>query len=172
MIRAKAMVLATTLGALLVSGCASYELGPSSGLAAGAQSITIASFPNQTDEPRLSPALSSALRRQIQSDGTFTLDTRNQGDIRVVGAIIEYTRVGVSFQPDDIITIRDFEIRMSAQVTATNRRTGEVILDEVVTGRTLLRAFDDLASAERQALPLLANDLAVRITDRLVDGEW
>jgi hypothetical protein len=157
---------------LFGTGCASYQLGPTSGQVAGAQSITLIPFPNQTPEPSLSPYVASAMRRQIQSDGTFTLDTKRQGDIIVTGNIISYQRVGVSFQPGDIITVRDFELRMSAQIKAVNRRSRKVILDKAVTGTTIIRAFNDLASSERQALPLLAEDLARRATDLLVDGEW
>ena len=161
-----------TLLLLFSTGCASYQLGPSSGQEAGAQSITLIPFPNQTPEPSLSSFVASAMRRQIQSDGTFTLDTKRQGDIIVTGNIVRYDRVGVSFQPGDIITVRDFELQMTAQIKAVNRRSKTVILDETVTGSTLIRAFNDLASAERQALPLLAEDLARKATDLLVDGEW
>lgn len=168
-------ILAGGIGLLIIAlgtGCASYRLGPTSGLEAGAQSISVHPFPNKTIEPGLSPAVATAMRRHIQSDGTFTLNTKNKGDIDLTGEIVSYQRVGVSFQPNDIITIRDFELRMTAEIKAVNRRSREVILAESVTGTTLIRAFDDLASAERQALPLLANDLAQKATDLLVDGKW
>ena len=169
----RSFAIVFALGLLLLNaGCASYQLGPSSGLDAGAQSITILPFPNQTAEPSLSPALASAMRRHIQSDGTFTLDTKSKGDILVTGEIIEYLRAGISFQPGDIITVRDFELRLTAQVKAVNRRNGEVIIDQPVTGKTLIRVFNDLVSSERQARPLLADDLARKAVDLLVDGEW
>ena len=154
--RYRSLLAVCSLVILFGSGCASYQLGPTSRQEAGAQSITLLPFPNQTPEPSLSPFVASAMRRQIQSDGTFTLDTKRQGDIIVTGNIISYQRVGVSFQPGDIITVRDFELRMSAQIKAVNRRSREVILDKAVTGKTIIRAFNDLASAERQAIPLLS----------------
>lgn len=157
---------------LPAAGCAGYRLGSASGLAADAQSIEIIPFPNQTEEPRLSPALTSALRRQIQNNGTFKLETRGKGDLQITGNIVQYLRVGVTFQPGDVITPRDFELRMTAQVKVLNRRAGKILLQRSVTGRTLIRAFSDLASAERRALPLLADDLARKIIDLLVDGDW
>ena len=162
------------LAALLLaaSGCAGYRLGPAPGLTADAQSIEIIPFPNQTEEPRLSPALASALRRQIQNDGTFKLETRGKGDLQITGNIMQYLRAGITFQPGDVITPRDFEIRMTAQIKVFNRRAGKTLLQRPVTGRILIRASNDLASAERQALPLLANDLARKIIDLLVDGDW
>ena len=162
------------IAALLLpaAGCAGYRLGSASGLAADAQSIEIIPFPNQTEEPRLSPALASALRRQIQNNGTFKLETRGKGDLQITGNIVQYLRVGVTFQPGDVITPRDFELRMTAQVKVHNRRAGKTLLQRPVTGRTLIRAFSDLAGAERRALPLLADDLARKIIDLLVDGDW
>lgn len=157
---------------LLAAGCASYRLGHGSNLTADAPSIEIVPFPNQTEEPRLSPALVSAMRRQIQTDGAFKLETRGKGDLQITGNIIQYLRAGVTFQPGDVITPRDFELRMTAQVKVFNRRTGKTLLQRPVTGRTLIRAFDDLASAERQALPLLADDMARNVIDLLVDGDW
>ena len=42
----------------------------------------------------------------------------------------------------------------------------------MITSRTTVRLGDDLASAERQALPLLSSDLAKRIVALLAEGEW
>ena len=43
---------------------------------------------------------------------------------------------------------------------------GKVIADRVIKGNTALRAGPDLTSAERQAMPLLADDIARKATDR------
>ena len=53
-----------------------------------------------------------------------------------------------------------------------DRTSGKVLFDQPVTGYTLVRVGSDLTSAERQALPLLAGDLAKRVTSLLVDGTW
>jgi hypothetical protein len=61
---------------------------------------------------------------------------------------------------------------LTAKVVARERSTGKVLLDREISGRTTLRAGSDLASAERQSLPNLAEDLARNITTYLVDGTW
>jgi hypothetical protein len=147
-------------------------LGPSNGVAAGSKSIQINPFQNQTQEPRLIEPVATALRRSLQQDGTFRLNTRSEGDIVVSGVLTQYNREGVSFQPSDILSARDLEIRIVAKITATERSTGRTILDREVIGRTTLRMGADLASAERQAVPLLADDLATNVTSLLVDGTW
>ena len=160
------------ISCLALTGCAGYRLGSTGGFVTGARSIQVTAFPNQTTEPRLTEALSAALRQQIQRDGTFLLETRDGGDIILEGVITQYVRQGLTFQPRDILTVRDFEIQILAQVNARNRSTGESLLDREVSGRTLVRGQIDLTEAENRALPLLMEDLARNITDLLVNGEW
>ena len=158
--------------ALLSSGCAGYKLGPSNGLAAREKSIQIVPFSNQTLEPRLGDAVTGQMRKQLQRDGTYRLATHDDGDILVSGVITHYRRQEVSFVPTDIVTVRDYRLSLTAQVTARERGTGKVILDQPVTGYTLIRVGTDLTSTERQALPLLAGDLARNVATLLVDGSW
>jgi hypothetical protein len=47
-----------------------------------------------------------------------------------------------------------------------------VLFDRPVTGSTLIRVGSDLTSAERQSLPLLAEDLAKNVASLLADGGW
>jgi len=70
----------------------------------------------------------------------------------------------------DTLTARDYRLSMTAQVTARERISGKVVLDQEISGFTLLRVGPDLVSSERQILPLLAGDLAKNVTSRLADG--
>ena len=160
------------LVALGGSGCAGYKLGPVNGLIAREKSIQINPFANQTLEPRLGDAVTAQLRKQLQRDGTFRLASHNDGDIVVSGAVTRYIRYEVSFSATDVLTVRDYRVELSAHVTARNRSTGKVILDQPVTGYTLIRVTTDLTSTERQALPLLAADLAKNVTALLTEGAW
>ena len=160
------------VAALVLSGCAGYRLGPTNGVAAGEKTIQINPFYNQTLEPRLGDAVTSALRKSLQRDGTYRLDSRDGADIVVTGVVTHYDRHELSFLPRDVLTARDYRVGLTAQVTARDHSTGKVLLDRPVTGYTLVRVGSDLTSAERQALPLLAEDLAKNVTELLVDGSW
>ncbi|MBI4661057.1 MAG: hypothetical protein HY735_19675 [Verrucomicrobia bacterium] len=153
-------------------GCAGYHFGTSTGASAGAKSIQVTPFRNETSEPRLIEPVVSALRKQLQQDGTFRLASRHDADIVLNGALLRYEREGVSFRPNDILTARDFNLRLTARITATERATGKTLVDREVTGRTSLRPGLDFASAERQASALLAEDLARIVTSLLADGAW
>jgi hypothetical protein len=153
-------------------GCAGYQLGPSNGVAAREKSIQIHPFANQTFEPRLTDAVTSQIRKEVQRDGTYQLATHAEGDIVLSGVITNYYRHAMSFQRTDTLTVRDYRLSLTAQVTARDRSSGKVILNQPVTGYTLIRVGSDLTSSERQAIPLLAADLAKNVTALLVDGGW
>lgn len=156
----------------LGSGCASYKLGPTNGEAAGSRSVEFRPFLNQTPEPRLVEALTGALRKNLQRDGTYTLNTHGDGDVLVTGTLTRYSRDALSFQPRDILTVRDFRLTLAAKVTAVDRRSGRTLFDREITGRTTLRIGGDQTSAERQALPLLAEDLGRNVISTLCEGTW
>ncbi len=157
----------------LVGGCAGYRLGPTNGIAAGSRSVQVNPFQNKVlDEPRLSEAVTDSLRKRLQQDGTFRLDTHNEGDIVVSGVVARFYRAHLSFQPRDILTPRDYRLTIWADVTARDRTSGKTLLEKRVPGHTTLRVGADLSSSERQAIPLAAEDLARNITALLADGEW
>ncbi|MBG86119.1 MAG: hypothetical protein CMO80_04370 [Verrucomicrobiales bacterium] len=156
----------------LLSGCAGYNLGPTAGFPAGSRSVEVKFFKNETIEPRLVTAMNHAMRKQLQQDGTYRLETRGRGDVVVTGKITEFTRSAISFRPEDVITARNFAVSMVADIKAVDSATGEVLLDRSIAGRTAVLIGDDLASAERQAVPLLAEDLARNATSLLVNGDW
>jgi hypothetical protein len=164
-------LLALGLG-LLLTGCAGYTLGPSNGMEAGSRSIQINPPVNQTFEPRVADVLNQQLRKQVQRDGTFRLDTRGEGDIVISTTLTRYNRVGETFLRRDTLTARDYRIQLFAQVTAYDRVTGKNLLNREFAGRTSVRRGTDQSSAERQALPLAAEDLARVITSAIADGDW
>lgn len=165
-------VLPGLLGCLLAAGCAGYRLGPTNGLDPGARSVQVQPFVNQTYEPRLSEPVTHALRKQFQQDGTFRVATRGDGDIVVTGTLMAFQRNPLTLQPNDVFSTRDYEVRLTAHVKAEERASGRVVFDRTVMGRTTIRNAPDLNSAERQAAPLLAEELARNISALLIDGSW
>jgi hypothetical protein len=164
-------ILAGTL-LLALCGCAGYHLGPSNGLRAGDRTVKIVPVTNRTLEPRLGDAATSALRKEIQRDGTFRLVTSGTADIVVTCELFRYDRNEISFVPGDIVTARDYRVSLIARVNAKEISSGKTILAREFTGNSLMRLDADLASVEHQTLPVLASDLARQITAALSDGTW
>ncbi|MEJ0090633.1 MAG: LptE family protein [Limisphaerales bacterium] len=133
-------------------------MGPVNGATAGARSIEVFPFNNQTLQPRLGDAVTQALRERLQTDGTYHLDTHGGADVVVTGVIIRYHRIGLAYLNTDVTTAQSYRINITAKVTARERASGKVILEKDVSGYTLVTVGTDLASAERQATPLLAQE--------------
>jgi hypothetical protein len=170
--RAPAVSSLALAAVLSLTGCAGYRLGPTSGLEAHEKTIQVSPFVNQTLEPRLTDTVTTQLRSELQRDGTYQLASHGEGDIIVSGALTLYERTEVTLASQDVLTVRDYRLNLTAQVTVRERSTGRIILNQPVTGHTLIRVGNDLTSAERQGMPLLAGDLAKNVTALLVEGKW
>jgi hypothetical protein len=164
--------LSIIAAAIFSAGCAGYQLGPVNGQIAGEKSVEVLPFNNQTLEPRLGDAVTQALRERLQTDGTFHLATREAGDVVVTGVITHYDRKAIAFLNSDVSTVKSYRIGVTAHVTARERDTGKTLLDKNVDGFALVQVGTDLASAERQTSPLLAEDLARNIAELLTEGAW
>jgi hypothetical protein len=156
---------------LFFAGCAGYTLGPTNGVSAGDKSVQITPFLNHTFQPRLGDDLTTALRRNIQRDGTYRLATHGDADIVVSGFLTRYTRHELNFGSNDVLTVQTFDVNVSAVITARDVSSGTT-KHWTNTASTLVRVGSDLTSSERQAMPVLAEDLAKHVTDSLVDGTW
>ena len=151
-------------------GCAGYRVGPVSGATAGARTVQVKFFNNKTLEPRLVAAVNHSLRQHLQQDGTFRLE--NEGDLVVSGVLKSFTRNGVNFKASDVQAVQDYSLQLTAQVIVTDRVTGRVVLDLEITGVSVVRVGTDFASRQRQAVPLIADQLALRAISVIADGEW
>jgi hypothetical protein len=166
------MFFSAALVAGFLAGCIGYKLGPTNGLPAGSRSVEVRAFINKTREPRITEYVAASLRKQLQQDGSFRLETSGRGDILVTGQIIRFNRTGLSYQTNDVLTPQEYTLSLVAHVVAVNVNTGKTNLDKAVFGRTYIRLGNDQSSAERQAIPLLADDLARNAVSLLVDGDW
>jgi hypothetical protein len=164
-------LLAGLAAVSLVAGCGGYTLGPTNGLAAGEKKIQITPFLNHTLQPRLGDAVTTALRRSIQRDGTYRLATHNDAEIVVTGVVTKYDRHELNFEPHDVLTVKDYRVSMTARITARDVATGNTT-NWVSTAYTLVRVGSDLTSSERQEMPVLADEMAKNVTGSLVDGSW
>jgi hypothetical protein len=165
-------IILAGVAAALLAGCAGYHLGPVNGATAGAKSIEVLPFNNQTLQPRLGDAVTQSLRERFQTDGTYHLATHDGGDVVVSGVITRYNRVALSFLNSDVTTAQSYRVNITAHVVVRERASTKVLLEKNVSGYTLVTVGSDLASAERQATPLLAEDLAQNIADLITEGAW
>jgi hypothetical protein len=156
----------------LSAGCAGYKLGPTNGITAGSRSVAVRPFINHSYDPRVTEYLAISFRKQFIQDGTYRLETGDGGDIIVRGEIMRLDRTPLAYQTNDVLTPQQYTLILSARVIAIEATTGKTNLNQIVQGRTYIPVGNDEFSSERQAIPLLTDDLARRAVGLLVDGTW
>ena len=161
------------LAAAVFTGCAGYHVGPVHGsLIPPGKSVEILPFNNQTLQPRLGDALTKAARERIQTDGSFRLATRDPGDVVVSGTITFYGRESLNFLSTDSVTPENYRVGLLAHIVVRERASGRLLLEKNLKPHTLVHVGSDLASAERQALPLIAEDFARDLVSLLSESGW
>lgn len=160
------------LAAVVLTGCAGYHLGSVNGDTAGDKTVEVLPLNNQTIQPRLGDAVTQALRERLQVDATYRLATREPGDLVISGVIRSYDREGLGYLNQDATTTQNYRVGVTVHVVIRDRASGKLVLDRDVKGHTLVNVGPDFASSERQAMPLLAADLAQNIVELLTEGAW
>lgn len=106
----------------------------------------------------------------MQQEGTFELARQGDADIVVSGVVQSIDRHEQSFHRPHPIDPRLPPRNPRPRHHPTRHRPK--LVDQDVMGHTMLRVLQDLPSAERQAMPLLAANLARNIVSSPVDGSW
>jgi hypothetical protein len=136
------------------------------------RTVEVHPFANQTLEPWLTDAVTTQVLKEFQRDGTVKVARPGEGDIILSGVVTDYRRVELTSSKSDLLTVQDYRVSLTAQVTARERGSDKVIFSKPVSGFTLVRVGTDMVGAERQALPLLARDLAQNVVVLLAEGGW
>lgn len=155
-----------------LTACAGYQLGPSNGMEPGSRTVSVNYFLNRSPEPGLVDQIMTALRREIQVDGTYALETHGDGHFVIDGEILDIDREAISLNPSRIEASRDLRLSLVCRVVVTKRRTGEIVHERTVTARTVIRNEGDLNRADQVVAPMMAETLARKIVSLIADGEW
>ena len=157
------------LSVLLFAGCMGYHLGPV--LKADYKSVAVVMFKNRTLQPQLEAQVSNGIIKRLQSDGTLRVESKEDADIILTGQILHYRRAQLRALRTEALTPREYRLFIDARVEARNRVTGDLVLKPtVVTGSADTFIGTDLESAEEQALPLIADDLARQVVSLLTES--
>lgn len=169
--------LVALLAAMLCFGCAGYQVGPIKPTPMkNVQKLHVMNFVNDTLEPRVEVLFTNLLIKQIQQDGTYDVTDENRADAIIKVKLNEIQRRPARSLRGNVLQTREYTLTLRARYQVVQASTG-VILDErnvtgttsfFVTGENLTTA--DSNQDERQALPLAAEDLAIRITSLISEG--
>ncbi len=162
--------------AVLFGGCAGYQIGPIKPKTLRAiNSIAVPAFKNETLEPRVEVLLANSVIKQIQQDGTYKVATEKEADAVLEGTLDEIVRRPSRSVRGNVLQSREYTLLVRIRYRVIDR-SGRVLDERSVTGQTsfFVSGTDTIAADvnqdERQALPLAAEDAAVRLVSQISEG--
>ncbi len=156
------------LCAALLAGCAGYKLGPVQKTAY--RSIAIPMFKNHTLKPQMEAQVTNAIIKRLHTDGSLAVKSVDDADVILRGEIVRYGRETLRGQRLDTTVPTEMRLTIHARIEVYDRVTGVVVLPATtVTGSADTFLGADQQSAELQALPLIAEDLARKAVSLLVE---
>jgi hypothetical protein len=158
---------------LLAAGCGYRPLGPGGpeGLPPDIQSLYLAPLVNDTFRPGLQGLVGAAILRRLRQDGRVRFTSREAADAVLAGTVTAYENLPLAFDPTDIG--RRFRVRLRLLLTLTGRGGEKALVKEEMVGEAFYTTGSDVVatrSAEEEAAQRAAQDLAVRVVARLMEG--
>jgi hypothetical protein len=163
-------VFITSLLASLLCGCAGYHLGPATpAFLRDIHSIAVPTFKNNTLIPRVESLVTGTVIKQFQQDGTFRIANVDNADAILKGEITAASRSPARSLQGNVLSTTEFNLALSVNYTLVGR-DGKTITASGASGTTSFFVGNDVNTDERQALPLAAEQLAVRLVSQLSEG--
>ncbi len=165
-------ILGAALLVLSLGGCAGYHVGPIKPYALrDVRSIAVPTFDNKTLVPRIAVLVTDTVIKQFQQDGTYRIASDETADAILKGDITRISRAPARSVRGNVLATNEFNLSMRVRYTLVQRGTGKTLANSVeVTGSTSFFVGPDITSDERQALPLAAEELAIRLVSQLSEG--
>ncbi|HEY3663108.1 MAG TPA: LptE family protein [Chthoniobacterales bacterium] len=164
------------LGAVFVllslGGCAGYHLGPIQPYALrNVHSIAVPTFENKTLLPRIAVLVTDTVIKQFQQDGTYRIASDETADAILKAEIVRINRSPARSVRGNVLATNEFNLTLRVRYTLVERGTGKPLAQPTeADGSTSFFVGPDITSDERQALPLAAEELAIRLVSQLSEG--
>ncbi|MDQ3117170.1 MAG: LPS assembly lipoprotein LptE [Verrucomicrobiota bacterium] len=165
-------LLGVALLVFSLGGCAGYHLGPIQPHALRqVHSIAVPTFENRTLAPRIAVLVTDTVIKQFQQDGTYRIASDETADAILKGEITRIYRAPARSVRGNVLATNEFNLSLRVRYTLLERGTGKTLTSPLeVAGTTSFFVGPDITSDERQALPLAAEELAIRLVSQLSEG--
>jgi hypothetical protein len=153
----------------LFPGCGYQPLEGGAG-PQGPQKLHVAGITNDTLNPWVQAAVSSAIVRQLRLNTRIRITDEPLADVVLAGKVLSYQNEPITFSVQDIG--RRYRVRVRLLATLTKRGTGAVQLKQEITGEAFYNsgsAASDTRAAEQEATQRAAQDASRQLVALLVE---
>ena len=163
--------LAALVAAASLTGCAGYRIGEvKPHYLKDVHTIAVPTFRNNTFLPRIEVLITNTVIKQFQQDGTFRIASEDKADAVLRATVATVGRNPVRSVRGNVLATTEFNLGVGVIYTLVGRDGKPLAGPISVAGGTSFFVGSDVATEERQALPLAAEDLAVRLVSQLSEG--
>jgi len=157
---------------IVCAGCGYRLARPDNPLLDGIETIAVPYFKNKTFEPGAEALFTNALVNEFIAGKRLRVVSEDSADVVVHGTIQKLLDTSLAYSADD--KALHYRVRVTLDVYLQNRRTGEIVWkrsnmvhgEEFPVGAAIVIS----EAAKRSALTRLAEDLAERIHDSIMQG--
>ncbi|MBV8351440.1 MAG: LptE family protein [Verrucomicrobia bacterium] len=162
------LLLCATIACL--AGCAGYTLGPTPPTyMKGIKRVAVPILKNASITPDVEALTTTAIIKQIQEDGTYEVTGVDQADAVVNGTIVGVDRTKARSLQGNVLASAEFNLRVTIYFRV-ERPAGPLIAERKILGETTFFVGNDIASQEREAIPLAVQDAAAQFVSFLSEG--
>jgi Lipopolysaccharide-assembly len=136
----------------------------------GVHRVAVPVFKNTTIASDIQAIATTTVIKQIQEDGTYEVTGADQADAIVVGTIASVERTKARSLQGNVLASSEFNLRITIDFRIERPNTGQLMAQKSVEGDTSFFVGNDIATQERQAIPLAVEDAAVQFTSFLSEG--
>ena len=156
---------------LLLSGCLGYHLGPAKpAFLKDVHSLSIPVFRNNTLVAGLDGEVTDTVIAQVQQDGTYTVAGPGDADAVLTCTIEKVQRTPDRSVTGNVLLTSEFDLDLGVRYVLSERATGKILDSGRIDGQTSFFVGNDVQQDERQAIPLAAQQLAVRLVSQITEG--
>lgn len=155
----------------LLAGCVAYHLGPAKPeYLKDIHTLAIPVFRNNTLLPRIEGVVTDTVTEQMQQDGTFRIVDRGSADAILMCTIERVSRTPARSVTGNVLLTSEFDLTLTVRYQFYERASGRILDGGQITGTTSFFVGSDVEQDERQAIPLAAQQLAVRLSSAVAEG--
>jgi hypothetical protein len=151
--------------------CAGYTLGPTPPTyMKGVTRVAVPIFTNNTITPDIEAVTTTTIIKQIQEDGTYEVAGVDHADAVVLGTIVSVERTKARSLQGNVLASSEFNLRMLIDFRIVRPYSSQLMAQRSIEGVTSFFVGNDIATQERQAIPLAVQDAAVQFVSFLSEG--
>ena len=138
-----------------------------------ARTVSVPTFRNESDVSEFGAVATRQLLREFQREGTFGIRTAGNSAIEIQGVIKSVSPAMSAYNRRQGGRIAGYDVSATAEISVIDKRNRKVLVDNRrYTAYATFAAGQDRTTAIRDASGRLADDLAQRIVDDLLNLKW